>query len=388
MTTDRALEAALAARFRALFAALDAEFPDTPKVLLTGAALGADLIAAEAALQAGDDWAVAAVLPFGRALFAEDFDPALDKKRAEGWPERFLEYARRFDRSAGSRAGHLIPGCWCASCRSWRPTAASRPRSGFPGLARVTTSAYRRNHYEQVGQYIAETATIMIAVMSEDEQPEKSEANGGTARVVAYRRAGRPDAPGPAVARRSTVLRREWPDVIPPPAGHVWLMDPRREDRTAGYPVKVLAPLTERSVEEVYAGHPGRDAAAERESYVGPLRSHEQSLARRPGGPGRSRRGGGQARRGAAAAGEPRRSPGGSIATTRRNGGPPAVWVRRSQPTCREIAERAGRAQCGTRADQRAAAYRQRPRQAELPLAGFSVRRRGLHLRDLRQVLS
>ncbi len=273
VTADRALEAALAARFRALFAALDAALPDTPKVLLSGAAFGADLVAAEAALQAGDDWAVAAVLPFGRALFAEDFDPALDKKRAQGWPERFLEYAGRFDRLLDSAQApdprvlvRELP--ILAADRQGVATAERLSRAS----ARYNT-AYRRNHYEQVGQYIAETATIMIAVMSEDERPERSEANGGTARVVAYRRAGRPDAAGAAVARRSTVLRREWPDVIPPPAGHVWLMDPHRDDRTAGYPVKVLAPLADRPVEEVYAGLPGRDAAPERESYLGPLRT-------------------------------------------------------------------------------------------------------------------
>jgi hypothetical protein len=284
-TTDRALEAALAVRFRVLFAALDTALPDTPKVVLTGAALGADLIAAEAALQAGDNWAVAAVLPFGRALFAEDFDPAFDKKRAEGWPERFLEYARRFDR--------LLD---LAQTPNPRVLVRELPilaadRQGVASAERVSRAsarynrAYRRNHYEQVGQYIAETATIMIAVMGDDEQPEKSEANGGTARVVAYRRAGRPDAVGAAVARRSTVLRREWPDVIPSPAGHVWLMDPRREDRTAGYPVKVLAPLADRSVAEVYAGHPGRDAVPEPESYVGPLRTMSKAWRAALAGP-------------------------------------------------------------------------------------------------------
>jgi hypothetical protein len=225
------------------------------------------------------------VLPFARVLFAEDFDPTLDKKREEGWPERFMEYAGRFERLLGS-AQTPNPRVLVREL----PILASE-RQGVATAERISrasaryNTAYRRNHYEQVGQYIAETATIMIAVMSDDEQPDKSEANGGTARVVAYRRAGRPDVVGAAVARRSTVLRREWPDVIPPPAGHVWLMDPHREDRTADYPVKVLAPLADRSVEEVYAGHPGRDAAPERESYVGLLRTMSKAWRAALAGP-------------------------------------------------------------------------------------------------------
>jgi hypothetical protein len=272
VTTDRALEQALAARFRAVFAALDADLPDTPKVVLTGAAFGADLIAAQAALQAGGNWAVAAILPFARALFAEDFDPALDKKRGEAWRDRYLEHAGKFDSVLGPAA---TPNARMLVRELPLLAAAGQGVAAAERLSRMAAQydkAYRRNHYEQVGQYIAEISTIMIAVMGRDEQAEMSEANGGTARIVAYRRAGRPDAPGAAVARRSSVLRGEWPDVIPPPAQHVWLMDPHREDRTGRYPVKVLAPLADRSVDEAYGGHPGRDAVQEHEAYVGPLR--------------------------------------------------------------------------------------------------------------------
>jgi hypothetical protein len=79
--TDRAIAIDLAARFRKLFDALDQEFPETPKVILTGAAFGTDLIAAETAFQVGRNWAVAAILPFDRVLFAEDFDSSLDSVR-------------------------------------------------------------------------------------------------------------------------------------------------------------------------------------------------------------------------------------------------------------------------------------------------------------------
>jgi hypothetical protein len=118
----------------------------------------------------------------------------------------------------------------------------------------------------------------MIAVTGADEEPETSEANGGAARIVAYRRAGCPDAFGVAVARRSSVLRHEWSEVLQSPAGYVWLMDPWTLDRTGRYPVKVLPPLVDRSVDDVYTGHPGRDMAQEHETYVGPLRRMANAL--------------------------------------------------------------------------------------------------------------
>ena len=51
------------------------------------------------------------------------------------------------------------------------------------------------------------------------------------------------------------------------------------------YPVKVLAPLADRLVEEVYAGFPGRDMAPERESYVGPLRTMSKAWRTTLAGP-------------------------------------------------------------------------------------------------------
>src|SRR5271165_2215585 len=48
---DRAMAEAIAARLRTVFEALDQDLPQTPKIVLMGAAFGADLIAAETALQ-------------------------------------------------------------------------------------------------------------------------------------------------------------------------------------------------------------------------------------------------------------------------------------------------------------------------------------------------
>jgi hypothetical protein len=275
---DRAIADDLADRFRKLFAGLDQEFPETPKIILTGAAFGTDLIAAETALQIGSNWAVAAILPFDRVLFAEDFESSLDKKRGDRWRDRYLEHAHTFERLLNSsnvpNPRVLVREMPILSVETDGIAANDRLSRKAP----TYDKAYRHNHYEQVGQYIAEVSTILIAVMSGDEQPERSDANGGTARVVAYRRAGCPDAAGFAVARRSKILRREWPEVKPLPAAYVWLMDPKKHDRTGRYPVKVVPPLSDRLVDEIYAGHPGRDVAQELESYVGPLRKLTTAL--------------------------------------------------------------------------------------------------------------
>jgi hypothetical protein len=111
----------------------------------------------------------------------------------------------------------------------------------------------------------------MIAVMKRDEKAETSEANGSTARVVAYRRAGRCDEAGTAVAKRSRVLRNAWSDVSPLPAAHVWLMDFTSRRSTHRYPVEVLPPLTDRSVEAIYSGLPGSDMPNEQPAHMGPL---------------------------------------------------------------------------------------------------------------------
>ncbi len=288
---DRALAEAIAARFLTLFEALDRDLPQTPKIVLMGAAFGADLIAAEAALQMGPDWAVAAILPFERALFAEDFQPASD---APSWRERYGAHARAFERVLGPPDQ---PNPRVLVRELPKLALASGGVATAELLSRHSArrdKTLRRNHYEQVGQLIAELSTIMIAVASADEEPETSEANGGTARIVAYRRAGCPDAPGAVVARRSSVLRHEWSDVMLPPAGYVWLMDPQRSEHTGRYPVKVLPPLVDRCVEDVYGGHPGRDMPSEeQDTYAGPLRRLADALratAERLGGSDRASR--------------------------------------------------------------------------------------------------
>jgi hypothetical protein len=272
---DCAIAEALADRFRTLFEGLDRDLPGTPKIVLTGAAFGADLIAAETALQIGQDWAVVAVLPFDRVLFEEDFHPAPDE---QAWRDRYALHASAFERLLGppDKPNPRVLVRELPKLALERGGVASAEQLSRRSARRDKT--LRRNHYEQLGQFIAEISTIMIAVTGADEQPETSEANGGTARIVAYRRAGCPDALGTAVARRSAVLRHEWSEVVLPPAGYVWLMDPRKADRTGHYPVKVLPPLVDRSVDDVYTGHPGEDMPREHETYAGPLRRLSRTL--------------------------------------------------------------------------------------------------------------
>ena len=79
-----------------------------------------------------------------------------------------------------------------------------------------------------------------------------------------------------------------------PPAGYVWLMDPQQPERTGRYPIRVLPPLVDRCVDDVYGGHPGRDMPAEEpDSYTGPLRRLAEALraaAARLGGNDRTSR--------------------------------------------------------------------------------------------------
>lgn len=269
-------------RLARIFGELSKRYPHSPKVLLTGAARGADLIAAEAALEAGLDWSVAVVLPYDEALFEKDFRvPGAKAPGADG-------------------TGATVPalGIFRALLAKAQPGQDQRvllqvmpPLRTAPGGAPVGPEQLdkdhpahdkilRRQHYEQVGQFIAETAMVLIAVMDPEARVDTQAANGGTARVVACRRAGRPDGVGTEVALRSDILRNRWSEVMMPPGGFVWLIDPHARDSRHAFPFTVLPPLTDRDVSAVYGGHPGRDMprrasrkwAAQRRALRGSLR--------------------------------------------------------------------------------------------------------------------
>src|SRR5258708_1816147 len=205
VAADCTIADALAKRFRAVFEALDRDLPQTPKIVVTGAAFGTDLIAAEAALGMGPNWAVAAVPPFDRAPFVEEFEPP--PGQPPPWRERYADHRRTFGRVLGApdqpNPRVLVRELPKLAVASGVATAAQLSRQGASH-----DHTLRDNHYEQVGQFIAEISTIMIAVMSGDGQPDGSAANGGTARGVAHRRAGGPGAGGTPVAQRRAGLPR------------------------------------------------------------------------------------------------------------------------------------------------------------------------------------
>jgi hypothetical protein len=194
-------------RLAAAFDYIESRLPDTRKVLLTGAALGADLVAAEEVLRIKDgkprrNWLVLAALPFVEEWFKEDFEDP--------------EWARYRRVVADPRTRRwVLPRLAVAS----PPPDSSLSRCGDPP---DDLKELRRWHYEQVGLWIADTANVLIAVMPRGETTDKI---GGTARIVACRRGGRPDATAAQIIAASTELAPR-PALYRPPEGYVWLIDP------------------------------------------------------------------------------------------------------------------------------------------------------------------
>ena len=184
---------------------LDSELPHVPKVLLTALAVGADTLAAELVLDR-PLWLVAAILPFARAIYLEDFPEVPAEASPPARLNALLDHPK-------TRIRTLAP---LVNPATGEPASAEDLRRPDAG-----TNPLRDRHYEQLGLWLAETATLLLAVMPEDEPPERL---GGTARVVAYRLSGQPDAAARAVIESSTEL------CLPEPldaarGGPVWLID-------------------------------------------------------------------------------------------------------------------------------------------------------------------
>jgi hypothetical protein len=265
-TENDAIRARVRHRLAASFAYINETLPHAPKVLLTGGAFGTDLLAAEAALAAGNEWSVALVLPYAAASFEYDF--ILDENGPIYHPDHKTFRALLSAAKHGSGRRVIV--------REMPPlmTPAGYPASDEELNKTIGPhdAVLRREHYEQVGQYIAETAMLLIAVMRPDERPNLAQADGGTARVVATRRAGRPDALGSDVAARGGVVRDKWCDLLAPPGGHVWLIDPFDPADRRGPPISVLLPLLGGTVTEVFEGRPGLDMPKPREAHATLLR--------------------------------------------------------------------------------------------------------------------
>ncbi len=185
---------------RQAFDELDARYPETPKVLLSGLAEGADTLAAEAALERAS-WRVVAALPLSLELYAEDFEGAA-AARLRG----LLAHPK-------VRTWFLEPLLDAHSGEPLAPAALSRRgNAGNPE---------RTLHYEQVGLVIAERSALLIAVMAGDEKPGRI---GGTARIADYRLRGELDSHARAVVERSQLLRGAMV-LDRPRTGALWLID-------------------------------------------------------------------------------------------------------------------------------------------------------------------
>lgn len=255
---------ALAGRVRERLAAVcdyfDRYLPSTPKILLTGAAAGSDLMIAEEVLSLSEasggkprpNWLVVAVLPFAESLFQEDFTP-------DQW-----EQYRRVVTDRRTRVLILPP----------LQTKFGRPAGAADLWRRPDATEYQRElrnqHYEQIGIWIADTANVLLAVMPTDEPAAKV---GGTARIVAVRRSTQPDPAAAEIISASTVLAPR-SELLREPNGFVWLIDPSAVPLNAVPPITVLPPAADltlwRAVYDAPAalhwGQHGRSAHGEKET--------------------------------------------------------------------------------------------------------------------------
>jgi hypothetical protein len=243
-------------RVDALLDRLHRKFPSTTKVLLAGGAAGADLLVVRRVLgldgaRERPDWLVNIVLPFSLDLFSEDFSDQSERHQLL----EVISHPRTCVTELSPLATDLALSAGLSDQKDPRSRANSAPE----------WQDFRRRHYEQVGLWIADTSNILIAVMPWDERADKV---GGTARIVACRRSGRPDATASEIIAASEVLSRR-SELVRPPQQYVWLLDPAAEAADANLPITVLPPLVERGATAKAYGYPTSGAEhANRSEHV------------------------------------------------------------------------------------------------------------------------
>ena len=201
----RGAEAAVRAALDAVFEMIDGLWPLAAPRLLSALAAGADTVAAEAAL--ARRWPVLAPLPFPLAVYEQDFADAPDD----------------LTRLRGLLAHPKVSAFPLAALK--RPGARA-----FEGVERCL-------HYEQVGLFIAERATLMVGVIGPEEVPDRI---GGAARILDFPLIG--DDP---IARETRARSVELlPEGAPPAPRPVWrvLLEPERAAR--GEPLRLTAQKT------------------------------------------------------------------------------------------------------------------------------------------------
>lgn len=229
-------DAQIRAAFQTAFDLIDQRLPRTPKVLLSSLAVGADSIAADAAL-ARPDWTVLAPLPFRREIYEADFDEPGDLARLQA----FLAHprVRVLELSPLRRPGSEVP---------YAPEDVRRTTPSSPA---------RTLHYEQAGLHILERCGILIAVVDPDEAAGRV---GGTGRILQSRLRGLDDT-ARKIRRDSVELLQEG-GLADPRGGPVWRITLRQEPASTGpLPIEVQAsvrsepaPITDRAqVEESLA---------------------------------------------------------------------------------------------------------------------------------------
>ncbi len=205
-------------KLQAAFDHLQTLTPQSPKLLLCGMADGVDEIAARLVIGTSTErryanWSVVGLLPMPEQVFVDDFPSG----QGQPWWYHTLDDAQRrlvrvIPLQTLSKPGAMPDGSQAAY-------TAEELRRSPDQLNPVRTA-----HYEQLAFVLAERSTVFIAVMPQDEVPDRL---GGTAQAVAHRlngwRADWPPGNSVAIAKTSDEF------VVPPPlakttSGDVWLV--------------------------------------------------------------------------------------------------------------------------------------------------------------------
>ncbi len=228
----RGAEAAVRVAIDTMFDLIDARLPNSPRILLSALAAGADTVAAEAALARG--WRVVAPLPFRQAVYEQDFaDAPEDLARLRG----------------------LIahPDVTVLSLAPLNRPGVPKPLEEAMLTRFNGANAERTLHYEQVGLFIAERSALMVGVVGPDELPDRV---GGAARILAFRLSGA-DPIARETRARSVELLPENP-LEEPRTAPVWrvLLEPERVE-----PLRLTVQITAKTAQTPLEAGPDLDAS-------------------------------------------------------------------------------------------------------------------------------
>ena len=163
---------ALEDKVKEIFVKLHEDYPETPLVLVSPLAEGADRLAAEAALSANVGVHLIVPFPMPQELYEEDFDHLADPGTSKGTATKTStrkEFHALLDKARSSFPLDLADG------NTYERLAHQGPE--------------RDRQYDVVGQYIARQSQILIALWDGVDSGRM----GGTSSVVCYQTEGVPD---------------------------------------------------------------------------------------------------------------------------------------------------------------------------------------------------